>query len=155
MFIQLMIYSQAIYNLGEGSCFLGFINGTLNASYYLMMLDQQKFYSGHKRKYEYKYQAIVILDSFVVSLIRPFISRKGDWAMVKQSSLAKKLRAFNKSWQPAHTFSLYGVLIYSTLYKIIYLSRSHTLTQNQSSKIMSRLKIKVDHGFAIYQNLWI
>lgn len=141
MFIQLMIYSQAIYNLREGSYFLGFIDGTLNASYYPMMLDQQKFYSGHKRKHKYKCQAIVILDGLVFSLIRPFISRRGDQTMVKQSSLAKKLRAFNKGRQPVHTFSLYGVLIYSTLYKIIetykiYLSRSHTLTQNQSSKIM-------------------
>lgn len=94
-FAQLTIYSQVIHNLGGASCFWGFIDGTLNATYRLIILDQQEFYSGHKRKHRYKYQVVVTSDGLVSSLIGPFIGRRGDWAMVEQSGLAEKLRTVN------------------------------------------------------------
>ena len=35
-----------------------------------------------------------------------------------------------------------------------YSRKSCTTTQNQFNKIISRLRIEVEHDFAIYQNLW-
>lgn len=71
-FEQLLVYSQAIHNLGGSSSFWSFIDGTLNTTYWLV-LDQQKFYLGHKQKYGYKYQAVVTPDGLVSSLMGPFI----------------------------------------------------------------------------------
>lgn len=158
-FAQLSIYSQAIHNLGGGSCFWGFIDGTLNATCRPMMLDQEQLYSGHKRKHGYKYQAIVTPDGLVSSLMGPFIGRRGDWKMVEQSGLAEKLRAVNGGRRAAHALYLYGDPAYSTIYGVMgpyknHPSRPRTPAQDQSSKIMSRLRIEVEHGFAIHQNLW-
>ena len=66
---------MAIHHMGGGSCFWGFIDGTLNATC-RPVLDQEEFYSGHKRKHGYKYQAIVTPDGLVSSLMGPFI---GKW----------------------------------------------------------------------------
>lgn len=48
-----------------------------------MILDQQEFYFGHKRKYKYKYQVVVTSDDLVSGLMELFIVRKEDWAMVE------------------------------------------------------------------------
>lgn len=66
-----------IYHLGGGSCFWGVIDGTLNATC-RPVIDQEQFYSGHKRKHGYKYHSIVTPDGLVSSLMGPFIGRRGD-----------------------------------------------------------------------------
>lgn len=86
IFDQLLAYSQAIHNLDGGSSFRDFIDGTLNATYQLV-IDQQKFYSRHKQNHSYKYQSIVISDRLVSSFIRLFIGRQGDWKIIKLSGL--------------------------------------------------------------------
>ena len=144
--------------MGEGSCFWGVIDGTLKATC-RQMVDQEEFYLGHKREYGFKYQSIVTPDGLVSSLMRPFIGRRGDWKMVEYSDLEDKLREVNGGRRSAHTLYLYGDLVYSTVYGIMgpyknYPGKPHTATQNQFNKIMSRLRIEVEHGFAIHQNLW-
>ena len=100
----------------------------------------------------------MILNSLVSSLIRPFIGQKGDWIIIKQSSLTKKLQAINGGWQSAYILYLYTNLAYSIIYKIMrpyknYLSRPYTLIQNQFNKIILYLQIIIEYGFTIYQNL--
>ncbi len=124
-----------------------------------MMLDQQKFYSGHKRKHSYKYQSVVTPDALVLSLTRLLIGRKSDWKMMKQSDLAEKLLAVNWGRRAAYALYLYGDPTYSTIYGFMgpyknFLSRSRTSAQDLFNKIMSRLQIEIEHGFAIHQNLW-
>ncbi len=124
-----------------------------------MMLDQQEFYSRHKRKHGYKYQSVVTPDSFVSSLMGSFMGQRGDWKMVKPSGLAEKLRTVNRGCQAAHALYFYEDPAYSTIYGIMGLyknfpSRSCTPAQDLFSKIMSRLQIEVEHGFVIHQNLW-
>lgn len=124
-----------------------------------MMLDQQEFYSGHKQKHSYKYQAVVTPDGLVSSLMGPFIGRRGDWKMVEESGLAEKLRTVNGGRRAAHALYLYGDPAYCTVYGIMgpyknFPSRLCTPAQDKFNKIMSRLRIEVEHGFAIHQNLW-
>lgn len=42
------------------------------------MVDQKQFYFGHKQKYRYKFQLVVILDGLVSSFIEPFIGWYGN-----------------------------------------------------------------------------
>lgn len=158
-FAKLSEFSLAIYRLGGGHCFWGFIDGTLNATC-RPVVDQRQFYSGHKRKHGYKFQSIVTLDVLVSSLIGPFIGRRDDWKMVELSGLEAKLRAVNTGRQPALALYLYGDPTYSTIYGIMgpyknYPNQPRTAAHERFNKAMSRLRIEVEHGFAIHQNLWI
>lgn len=85
----------------------------------------------------------------------PFIGRRGDWKMVECSVLVKKLRAINGGRRPARALYLYGDPVYGIMgpYKN-YPSRPRTPAQNKFNKAMSRLRIEVEHGFALHQNLW-
>lgn len=148
-FAQLSIYSQAIHNLGGGSCFSGFIDGTLNATC-RPVLDQEQFYSGHKRKHGYKYQAITTPDGLVSSLMGSFIGRHGDWKMVEQSGLEEKQRAVNGGRRPAHGLYLYGDPAYCTVYGIMgpyknYPTRPRTPAQYQFNRSC--------HGYGLRWNM--
>ena len=79
--------------------------------------------------------------------------------MVEYSGLADRLRTVNGGRRPAHALYLYGDPAYSTVYGIMgpyknYPSRPRTVAQNKFNKAMSRLRIEVEHGFTIHQNLW-
>ena len=157
-FAKLSEYAMAIYALGGGHCFWGFIDGTLNATC-RPVLDQRQFYSGHKRKHGYKYQSIIIPDGLVSSLMGPFIGCRGDWKMVELSGLEAKLRAVNRGRRLATALYLYGDPAYSTVYGIMgpyknYPGRPRTAAHNRFNKMMSKLRIEVEHGCAIHQNLW-
>lgn len=115
---QLSIYAMAIHQFGGGSCFWGFIDGTLNATC-RPVVDQEQFYSGHKRKHGYKFQLVVTPDGLVSSLMGPFIGRRGDWRMVEDSGIVEKLREVNGGRRPAHALYLYGDPAYCTVYGIM------------------------------------
>lgn len=123
------------------------------------MVGQQEFYSGHKRKHGYKYQSIVTPDGLVSSLMGPFIGRCGDWKMVELSGLESKLREVNAGRPPAQALYLYGDPAYCTVYGIMgpyknYPTRPRNPAEDQFNKIMAKLRIEVEHGFAVHQNLW-
>lgn len=124
------------------------------------MLNQQKSYSGHKPKDSYKYQAIVTPDGLVSSLMGPFIGLYGNWKMVESSGLEKKLREVNGGRRPALALYLYSLdPAFCSVYGIMgpyknYPGRLRTAAQNQFNEIMSKLKIEIENGFAIHQNIW-
>ena len=79
--------------------------------------------------------------------------------MVELSGLEARLRAINAGRPPAMVLYLYGDPAYSTIYGIMgpyrnYPNRPRTPAHDQFNKAMSRLRIEVEHGFAIHQNLW-
>ena len=79
--------------------------------------------------------------------------------MVELSGLDSKLRAMNIRRRPAQALYLYEDPAYSTVYGIMgpyknYPGRPRTPAHNRFNKIMSKLRIEVEHGFAIHQNLW-
>lgn len=79
--------------------------------------------------------------------------------MVEYPGLQENLRAVNAGRRPAHALYLYGDPAYSTGYGIMgpyknYPRRPRTAAEDQFNKIMSELRIEVEHGFAIHQNLW-
>ena len=98
-------------------------------------------------------------DGRVSSLMGPFIECRGDWKIVEMSGLVKKLREVNGGRRPAHALYLYEDPAYCTVYGIMgpyknYPGRPRTPAQEKFNKAISKLRIEVEHGFAIYQNLW-
>lgn len=78
--------------------------------------------------------------------------------MVELSGFKAKLHEFNVRYHITMTFYLYWDAIYSIIYDIMesyknYLNCSKTVTHNWFNKVISSLWIKVEHGFAINQNL--
>lgn len=89
----------------------------------------------------------------------PFIGQRRDWKIVELSGLEGKLKVMNIRRRPTQAFYSYGDPANPLVYKIIgpykhYLGQSKTLAQNWFNKIISKLRIEVDYGFAIHQNLW-
>lgn len=79
--------------------------------------------------------------------------------MVELSGLEGKLRSVNAGRRSARARYLYGDPAYSTIYGIMgpyknYPNRPRTAAHERFNKTMSRLRIEVEHGFAIHQNLW-
>lgn len=79
--------------------------------------------------------------------------------MVELLSLDKKQRAVNAGRRLAHALYLYSNPAYCTIYGIMgpyknYPNCPKTSAQDKFNKVMSRLCIEVEHGFAIHQNLW-
>lgn len=161
-FERLSAYSQAIHNLGGGSCFWGFIDGSLDATC-RPVLDQQGVRSGHTsiQKHGYKYQTVVTPDGLVSSLMGPFIGLHGNWKMVESSGLEKQLRKVNGNRPPAaHALYVYCLdPAFRSVYGITgpyrnYPGRLRTPAEDQFNTIMSNLRKDVEHGFATHQNLW-
>lgn len=132
-FEKLSEYALAIHNFGGGHSFWGFIDGTLNATC-RPIIDQQEFYSGHKRKHGYKYQSVVSPDGLVSSLMGPFIGRRGDWKMVALSAwkpnFAESTKEDDLQW---HYISMETLLIvlFTVLWdltKIIPIDQEHLNT---------------------------
>lgn len=87
-----------------------------------------------------------------------FISRQKDWNMVELLGLEIKLCKVNHGRWPYITLYLYGDPAYYTIYNIIgffknYSNQLRIATHNRFNKIMAKLCIEINHGFALYQNL--
>lgn len=88
-----------------------------------------------------------------------FIGRRGDWKMVQLSGLEAKICGINQGRRPAMALYLYGDPAYSTVYGIMepyknFPNRPRTPAHNHFNKAMAKLRIEVEHGFALHQNLW-
>lgn len=89
----------------------------------------------------------------------PFLGRRNDWSIMGLSGLESKLREINSNRRPAHALYLYGDPAYCTIYGIMgpyknYADRPRSEAHEQFNKAMSRVRIEVEHGFAIHQKLW-
>lgn len=90
----------------------------------------------------------------------PFFGRRGNWKMVELLGLDKKLRLVKAGHQSAQALYLYKDLGYPIIYNIMvsyknYLNWPRTIAHNCFNKLMSKLQIKIEYGFALHQNFWI
>ena len=79
--------------------------------------------------------------------------------MVELSGLHEKLRAINVGRRPTRALYLSSNPAYCTVYSIMgpyrnYPNHLRTLAQDKFNKVIARLRIEVEHGFAIHQILW-
>ncbi|KAJ8909281.1 hypothetical protein NQ315_003524 [Exocentrus adspersus] len=84
-------YAEAIYTKGGAinNC-CGFIDGTARAMC-RPSVDQQDYYSGHKKVHCLKYQSVICPDGIICSLIGAYPGRRHDAAIFRDSNLYQQL----------------------------------------------------------------
>lgn len=98
-------------------------------------------------------------DGVMSSFMGSFTERQEAWKMIELSSLETKLRVINVSCLLIIALCFYDNTAYFIIYNIIilyqiYINWLKTATYDKFNKAMSRLRIKIKHGFAIHQNFW-
>ena len=151
-------FAEAISSAGGGHCFWGYIDGTAN-EICRPASDQREFYSGYKKKHTFNYQAIVTPDGILSSLMGPFIGKRSDWGMLRDSKLEDYLKRLNEGHPVEERLFLYGDPAYQGCWGIMGAYKSTrdgpvTPDQKRFNVRMSRLRIEVEHAFAIHANSW-
>lgn len=155
---QCLEYAQVIKRAGGGHCFWGYIDGTAN-EICRPTFDQQESYSGHKKMHAFNYQAIVTPDGLLSSLMGPFVGKRSDHGMMRSSNLENDLQNLNDGCPVEERLFLYGDPAYQGCWGIMGAYKSsvgHPITsiQKRFNVRMSRLRIEVEHAFAIHANTW-
>lgn len=84
----------------------GFIDGTARAIC-RPTLEQQNYYSGHKRFHALKYQSVICPDGMIVNLQGPYEGRRHDSAILRDSRLYEQLQV-HMAFDDGMSFALYG-----------------------------------------------
>ena len=107
----------------------------------------------------FNFQAIVTPDGILSSLMGPFVGKRSDWGMVRDTHLEEYLKKLNCGQLPEDRLFLYGDPAYQGCWGIMGAYKSHigrpiTSDQKCFNIRMSRLRIEVEHTFAIHANSW-
>ena len=107
----------------------------------------------------FNFQAIVTPDGILSSLMGPFVGKRSDWGMVRDTHLEEYLKKLNCGQLPEDRLFLYGDPAYQGCWGIMGAYKSHigrpiTSDQKRFNIYMSKLRIEVEHAFAIYANSW-
>ncbi|XP_031328307.1 uncharacterized protein LOC116159472 [Photinus pyralis] len=80
---RMAVYADAIYNKGGAihNCW-GFIDGTTRGIC-RPLIDQEEYYSGHKKHHCLKYQSVICPDGIIASFIGAFPGRRHDAAIFR------------------------------------------------------------------------
>lgn len=74
--------------------------------------NQKQYYLGYKNIYTFNYQDIIILDSILLSLIRPFIGKYNNWGMMRNIYIEDYLQRLNFGQLSKDCLFLYDDLAY-------------------------------------------
>ena len=88
---RLWRYRDAINGAGCGDCYWGYIDGTARRIC-RPEEDQRNYYSGHKRIHCWKGQSIVTPDGLIASFAGPYVGKRADMWLVRESGIEAKLR---------------------------------------------------------------
>ena len=133
--------------------------------------EQKIYYSGHKKEHGIKWQGIITPDG-IISLQGPYEGKANDWSMYHDTKVERRMR---KVWSSSN-YSLVSFLLtasqichnHPTLYlygdPAYYASfgcigpyrRASGLSHDQArfNKMMSSIRIAVEHGFGLTQKQW-
>lgn len=110
---RMRTYAEAIVGKGGTipNCW-AFIDGTARAMC-RPTIDQEAYYSGHKRFHALKYQSLVSPDGIILNLQGPYQGRRHDAAMLRESGLYEQLEAHavfpNGNFYVVYGDSAYGI----------------------------------------------
>lgn len=88
---RLQSYATAIEILGGGDCYWGYIDGTI-VQIGRPEVHQRLWYSGYKHLHCFKYQCIVTPDGLIASAAGPYVGKRADAWMLRESELSVRLR---------------------------------------------------------------
>ncbi|KAJ8916393.1 hypothetical protein NQ315_014603 [Exocentrus adspersus] len=145
---RLQLYAEAIQNKGGAipNCW-GFIDGTARAIC-KPSVDEENYYSGHKRFHCIKYKSVLCPDGIIASLKGAWAGRRHDAAMLAESGLYEELERV--AVFPEQNFVLYGDQAYGLRELLLtpFPNRGnlepHQLEFNNSMKL---LRLTVEWGF--------
>lgn len=125
----------------------GFIDGTARAIC-RPGVDQQEYFSGHKRLHCVKYQSVLCPDGIIVSLLGPFHGRRHDAGILRESGFYEQLESCCK-FPHERNFVLYGDPAYGVREQLISPHRQGRLTPQQQhfNTAMSAVRQSVEWGF--------
>lgn len=144
---QMMYYSQAVHAKGGAmeNCW-GFIDGTAR-QICRPSIDQENYYSGHKRYHCLKYQSILCPDGIIASLKGAYPGRRHDAGIFRESLLYNELEQVAVFGED-HKFRLYGDQAYGLRELLLspFQGRSENLEphQQQFNQSMKTLKVSVE-----------
>jgi hypothetical protein len=140
--------AEAIRNVGAPfyRC-VGFIDGTVRPICRPMRLQKQ-FYNGHRRVHALKFQSVVSPDGIIVHLSGPYIGRRHDARILRESNLIPLLiQNLARNDQP---YYLYGDPAYQLQRHLMVPFGSGRITERQQlcNERMSKVRECVEWNFA-------
>lgn len=112
-------------------------------------VNQQEYYSGHKRYHCLKFQSVLCADGIIASLKGPYSGRRHDAGIFRESQLYNELQ--EKAVFGDESFTIYGDQAYGLMDLLLTPFPGsmqdllpHQLRFNQSMKI---LRVSVEWGF--------
>lgn len=151
-------YARAVEDKGGVKGVWGFIDGTMRAICRPKQ-NQRLYYSGYKKCHAIKFQVVTTPDGLMSHLGGPWPGHRGDWGMYIASGIQQHLRTLNAGLIPEERCYLYGDPAYSLSYGVIsaYKAvRGQPLNPvlREVNKLMSRLRVSVEHSFGRTMMLW-
>lgn len=140
---------QAIQNKGGPvrNCW-GFIDGTARAIC-RPTIEQENYYSGHKRYHCVKYQSVLCPDGIIANLKGGWPGRRHDAAMFAESNLYNELERV-AVFPNGNKYILYGDQAYG-IKELLWAPYANRINmephQQQFNNLMKRLRLTVEWGF--------
>lgn len=145
---RMRYYARAVRNKGAAlmNCW-GFIDGTARPIC-RPSIDQENYFSGHKRHHCLKYQSVLCPDGIVASLIGPFPGRRHDAGILRDSNLYTQLEECAR-FDNDEKYVLYGDPAYPVMELLLcpYSGRRLTDEQQLFNTSMSSVRQAVEWGF--------
>lgn len=145
---RMRLYARSINNKGAPleNCW-GFIDGTARPIC-RPAINQEEYFSGHKRHHCVKYQSVICPDGIIVSLLGPYVGRRHDAGILRESNLYAQLQhcaVFNEE----EKYALYGDPAYPIRELLLYPypGRRLILVQQNFNTNMSAVRQAVEWGF--------
>lgn len=143
---RIQAYGEAIERRGGGDCYWGYIDGTIVQ---ISRPDEHQriWYSGYKHLHCFKYQCIVTPDGLIASAAGPYVGKRADAWMVRDSGLSDNLRkVFSLPLEP-FTWA-------SSFFRFSMMFHTKTATISSATRLMeahSASWVNIRGGAGIYQ----
>ncbi|MDX1903259.1 MAG: transposase family protein [Thermonemataceae bacterium] len=134
----------------------GYIDGTVRKTCRPMHF-QQVLYTRYKRCHAIKFQSVVTPDGYVACLAGPFVGRRHDSRMLRESQLVEQLEALMpEDGSNGTVYTLYGDLAYPQSAYIFggFVAPDRNSPEARFNQAMSRIRIAVEWGFATILRRW-
>lgn len=143
---KLQQYAKAVYEKGGAvqKCW-GFIDGTTR-QICRPSINQEEYYSGHKRYHCVKYQSVLVPDGLIVSLKGAWPGRRHDAGIMRESNLYQELEELARL---NGNYLLYGDSAYGVRELLLSPFTGANLEEFQYNfnDSMKRMRITVEWGF--------
>ena len=126
------------------NCF-GFVDGTARA-FCKPEVDQEDYYSGHKRQHRIKFQSILLPNGIIANVWGPAEGRRHDWYMVAESEIQQPIRDLNAGFST--NFCTYGDKGYMQSDFIMAPFKGNVSSaEKQMNDDMVMARMSVEYGF--------